>query len=180
MCLNPHGAENESSSSHSALILAGSFDGRVAVFKNDFSRPNDFRIMSTFQASGRTTVGKLMTWRDTNRHVSPPSPVIGDVEHERVAPVIRKSDGRNNNDSGGSQPWVGPSTIDAAWNAVDESPPYSDVLKQHGKGLVLAFNPESAHLAAGGLDEEIVRIWNLECERCVWEGPSVQLSLIHI
>ena len=30
-CLNPHGAENESNSSHSALILAGSFDGHIVT-----------------------------------------------------------------------------------------------------------------------------------------------------
>lgn len=42
ICLNPHDGEDQSgsvhnsSSSHSALILAGSFDGGVAVFKKRF------------------------------------------------------------------------------------------------------------------------------------------------
>lgn len=53
---------------------------------------------------------------------------------------------------------------------------YNDMLKKFGKGLVLDFNPCSATLASGGLDNESVRIWNLEIERCIWEGECVSLN----
>lgn len=142
MCLNPSRTEDASSSrasSNSALILAGSYDGRVAVFKNDFSRRNDFCIMSTFQASGRTICGKIL-----------PSRTSAASDNQSAAV-----------------------TIDSSWYVDQKSSSYADILKKQGKGLVLAFKAQSANLVAGGLDSEIVKVWDLSCERCIWEGRTV-------
>lgn len=176
LCLNPHGDDNDSSSSHSALILAGSFDGRVAVFKNDFSRPNDFRIMTTFQASGRTTTGKVLTWHDNNSSMlTSPNTILDTTSKSSSMPVHQQLVNTWAGNSGmvdapGSTNMMNMNNMS---NAEEEAPSYVDALKQHGKGLVLAFNTDTARLAAGGLDGDIVRVWNLESERCVWEGSCV-------
>lgn len=143
LCLNPNNSDGESSvrlsSSQSALILAGSFDGRVAVFKNDFSRPSDFRIMSTFQASGSTT-----GWK-------------------RKFSTLSKTDSHNLLTSSESD-----------WYLNQASPSYIGALRRRGKGLVLAYSTQSSRLAAAGLDDDIVRVWDLSMERCIWEGQSVE------
>lgn len=139
LCLNPHGTDNPSgrslSNSHTALILAGAYDGRVAVFRSDFVGPN-YRIVSTFQACGRTGPCRTVCSRVPSR-----APSRGGSEVD----VGRESD------------------VADLWRRT---------------GLQLGFNVNSARLAAGGCDGEVVRIWDLVTEQCMWEGPVVARGVI--
>lgn len=139
LCLNPHGTDNPSgyglSNSHTALILAGARDGRVAVFRSDFVDPN-YRIMSTFQACGRSRSGRAVWSRN-------PFPM----------PLGKTAEGEDNASIGTCETWK-------------------------GHGLQLGFNVNSAKLAAGGCDEEVVRVWDLVVERCTWEGAVMAKGVV--
>lgn len=171
MCLNPttdDGATYGSvmPNSHSALILAGAYDGRVAVFKSDFSGPN-YRIMSTFQASGRTVssgktrikAGRQRTragWLHQGMDVMSRMPPALDAESQ--------AEWRQSNCA---------TTVNMDSGTEQTCQSFADMVRQSGNGLVVAFKSSQAYLAAAGCDNEIVRIWDLERERCTWEGWAV-------
>lgn len=129
--------------SRSALILAGAYDGRVAVFKSDL-QGQKYRIMSTFQASGQSYWSKVGTSRE---------PRFKPSEH---------------NIMNGTQ--LSPES--SAW-CLSGSVSFADTVRESGNGLVLAFDSDSSYLAAAGCDKENVRVWDLSREQCIWEGASV-------
>ncbi|CAN8063241.1 unnamed protein product [Agarophyton chilense] len=152
LCLNNSGSESsgdEVPNSRSAIILAGAYDGRAAVFKSDV-QGRKYRIMGTFQASGKSfwsTVG-------TTREAKYSGPDLSQM------PSL-----------GGS--WDG-STLNVGIEPTSAPDVFSDAIQQSGNGLSLSFDCSSSYLAAGGCENEVVRLWDLFSERCVWKGLSVQ------
>eukprot|EP00177_Eucheuma_denticulatum_P001862 GFKZ01003328.1.p1 GENE.GFKZ01003328.1~~GFKZ01003328.1.p1 ORF type:complete len:1806 (-),score=168.39 GFKZ01003328.1:2028-7445(-) len=149
LCLNrpsPTASEVSLSVGHSqsALIMAGAYDGRVAVFKSDLQGPK-YRIMSTFQASGQSYWSKVGTSREPGHKPS---------QHDVM---------------NGTQ-----NSPHSSCSFETSSPlSFSDTVRESGNGLVLAFDSDSSYLAAAGCDMENVRVWDLSREQCIWEGAVV-------
>lgn len=136
-CLNRPSVEHSDDTlpnSRSALILAGAYDGRVAVFKSDVEGRN-YRIMSTFQASGQSLCSKAGTARDRYRGMT----------GENVMGLV----------------------TDDAEGSVEE---VETIIRQCGNGLAMDFNADNSCLAAAGCEGEIVRLWDLSREHCIWKG----------
>lgn len=134
----------------SALILAGAYDGRAAVFKSDV-HGKKYRIMSTFQASGKSFWSTVGTAREFRCNASHAADVSGSNES-----LVKATSSRD--------------------SVKSRLPPdaLSDAIQQNGNGLSLSFDYGSSYLAAGGCENETVRLWDLSCERCTWQAPSVR------
>ncbi|CDF38876.1 unnamed protein product [Chondrus crispus] len=148
LCLNrPSPAAMDSypsfGNSRSALILAGAYDGRVAIFKSEPHGPK-YRVMSTFQSSGQSYWSKVGTIREPEKKPK---------RHDVMGGTYHSSDSMESLDS------------------YDMT--FAKTVKDSGNGLVLAFDSESSYLVAGGCDGEAVRVWDLAREYCIWEGAGV-------
>lgn len=153
LCLNPPCSEKSETTSvinsRSALILAGAYDGRVAIFKSDV-QGRKYRIMSTFQASGQSFWSKVGTRREPSMKLSWQSwyPQRGVADDGMI---LKSSSLREKHPAS-----------------------YSREILESGNGLVLAFDVGSSYLAAAGCDSDVVRIWDVSREHCIWEGISVE------
>lgn len=143
--------DGDQPNSHSAIILAGAYNGRVGVFKSDY-QGRKYRVMSTFQASGPSFYRKAGTSQDRSWKLRSAS----------LSRDIRGSFGGK----------VSAQTIE------ERSTGFANAVRDTGNGLALTFDPSSSFLAAGGCDNEIVRVWDLRREQCVWEGAAVQKGTI--
>lgn len=152
LCLNrpvSNSSENNAvrPNSLSALILAGAYDGRIAVFKSD-PEGRKYRIMSTFQASGQSFWSKVGTSREN-----------------LLASSRRLPDSETSSEASSSS-LNGPRHPDPTM--------FSQAVRDSGNGLVLSYDYKSSYLAAGGCDNEVVRVWDLSREQCIWDAPCVE------
>lgn len=149
LCLNACTGDSSlrSFTQHSPLILAGAYDGRVAVFRPDLVTKK-YSVLSSFQSSGRTWWSNLKNLT-LNDHAT--STVQG---------------GSNKCSSGGCR-------SESSRRANGSSMQMKTLLQTSGNGLVLDFHSFTQHLFAAGCEQNLLRVWDLSRESCTWQGSVV-------
>jgi len=151
LCLN---AARDNTSGASAmengdtpLILAGAYDGRVAVFRPDLVSKK-YAVLSSFQASGRSL------WTNFKR-----TQVFEEAEkNKRKAATSGTNTVRDE--------YAVPGNNDDA----DSTKKMKTLLHKSGNGLVMDFQAFNHSLYAAGCEHNVLRVWDLEKEMCSWEG----------
>ena len=153
-CLNASGAQTgddgiSSLCEHSPLILAGAYDGRVAVFRSDLLSKK-YSVLSAFQASGRSL------WSDLRKP-------------ETLVASTNASCGQGN-PVGFSKRYKGGAPEQFSADATR----FESLVRRSGNGLVLNFCSSQSKLYAAGCEVNVLRAWDLEREVCSWEGKVVR------